>query len=526
MHSKNKSPAVIYARVSDHKQVTQGHGLDSQITRCKEYASHRQYEVESVFTDDITGASAKRPGFEALIRHLSMSQNGNYFVIIDDISRFARDVKTHLELRELIRKAGGILQSPKLEFGDDPDSKFRENILASSAQHFREKNAETTRNRMRARVQSGYWVFKPPIGYMHASVSGHGKLLVRDEPIATIIAHILESFSNGHFETPAEVKRFLEGQPEFMKRVPKTGLTFQRVTDILRKRVYCGYVEKTDWGIPLTKGHHEPLISLETFERIQKRLNGPKKAPVRKDLKKDFPLRGFLQCSGCGYPLTANWSKGKSKSYPYYLCQRSTCPLKGKSYSRDDVESEFQQLLTSLQPKTGLFVAAKHMFSSLWEQRKEQTRKLQSSVTTDLRKTETDMEKTVQRIVECSDDNLVGVYEKHLVDLREKAVRLENKRENLTSRTGTFEDNFELAMGFLSKPYEIWENGNYTWKRIVLRLAFSQRITYCPESGLRTPKASFLFKALEEFASNEEGMVPPHGIIILFLVAPCCVCNV
>ncbi len=37
--------AVIYCRVSSPKQVKEGHGLQSQETRCREYAKHKGYKV-------------------------------------------------------------------------------------------------------------------------------------------------------------------------------------------------------------------------------------------------------------------------------------------------------------------------------------------------------------------------------------------------------------------------------------------------------------------------------------------------
>jgi hypothetical protein len=50
---------------------------------------------------------------------------------------------------------------------------------------------------MRARTLNGYWVFQAPIGYRYARVSGHGNLLVRNEPQATILAEALEGFASG-----------------------------------------------------------------------------------------------------------------------------------------------------------------------------------------------------------------------------------------------------------------------------------------------------------------------------------------
>ncbi len=53
-------------------------------------------------------------------------------------------MQAHLELRAALSKAGGILESPSLEFGEDSDSLLIENLLASVSQHQRQKNGEQT----------------------------------------------------------------------------------------------------------------------------------------------------------------------------------------------------------------------------------------------------------------------------------------------------------------------------------------------------------------------------------------------
>ena len=44
-----------------------------------------------------------------------------------------------------------------------------------------------------------------------------------------------------------------------------------------------------NWDVSVRKGHHEGLISLEAFEKIQKRVKEDARAPARKDLSADFP---------------------------------------------------------------------------------------------------------------------------------------------------------------------------------------------------------------------------------------------
>jgi hypothetical protein len=81
-----------------------------------------------------------------------------------------------------------------------------------------------------------------------------------------------------------------------------------------------------DWGVTLRKGRHEPLISVETYERIQENLRGKAGAPASKDLHEDAPLRGAVVCGNCGTPLTACWPKGElGRRYAYYLCFKRGC---------------------------------------------------------------------------------------------------------------------------------------------------------------------------------------------------------
>jgi DNA invertase Pin-like site-specific DNA recombinase len=164
--------AVIYGRVSSIKQTTVGEGLRSQETRCREFARMKGYEVVAVFSDDVSGSLVERPGMKSMLAFLRKRRASGTVVIIDDISRLARGLQAHIELRQLIENAGGLLQSPSIEFGEDPDSQLVEHLIASVAQHQRQKNAEQTKNRMRSRVMNGYWVFQAPVGYRYAAIKG------------------------------------------------------------------------------------------------------------------------------------------------------------------------------------------------------------------------------------------------------------------------------------------------------------------------------------------------------------------
>ncbi|WP_185960961.1 recombinase zinc ribbon domain-containing protein [Aliiroseovarius halocynthiae] len=76
-------------------------------------------------------------------------------------------------------------------------------------------------------------------------------------------------------------------------------------------------------------------------------------------IRKDFPLRGFATCGDCGSNLRSSWSKGKTKYYPYYLCQSKGCDSYGKSIPRDKIEGAFADVVKTLEPSPNTWCGLK-----------------------------------------------------------------------------------------------------------------------------------------------------------------------
>ena len=506
--------AIIYRRVSSIAQTKRGDGLGSQETRCREYARLRGYEVVACFDDDVTGSIANRPGVKAMLAFLRKHRNEPHVVLIDDISRLARGVEAHWELRRTIIKAGGRLESPSMEFKQDADSRMVENVLAGAAQHQREKNAEQTLNRMRARLLNGYWVFWKPRGYRYEKTGEHGKMLVRDEPVASILQEALEGFASGRFETQVEVKRFLESQPDFPKDLPNGEIRNQRITDFLTQPLYAGYLEAPNWNIDLRKAKHAPLIDLATFERIQERLKEGARAPARKDLKDDFPLRGFITCGDCNKPLTACWSKsstGKKYPYYYYLCFTKGCESYRKSIPRDRVEKDFEALLKSMRPSRPVFEIAAAMFKDAWNQRLAQAKHQAEALKKEVVTLDKQIDGLLTRIIETENKTIIARYEDKIAQLERKKLVATEKSAKGPTKAAAFEDLFERALGFLSNPWNLWTSGDEHQRRLVLRLGFEERIAYLRDKGVSNAKKTLPFNILEELGMRENAMAHPRG---------------
>ena len=509
------SKAVIYCRVSSAAQVKKGDGLGSQETRCRQYAQNKGYEVIKVFKDEgASGGMVGRAGMQEMLQFLKSQKQDQYMVLIDDISRLARGLEAHLQLRTLISGVGAKLASPSIEFGEDSDSILVENLLASVSQHQRQKNAEQTKNRMKARVMNGYWCFNPPVGYQFARVPGHvGKMLVRDEPVASVVQEALEGYASGRFESQSEVKRFLDNSVHFPK--DKNGeVHFQRVTTLLGKVLYAGYLDVSEWNVHCHPAKHEPLISFETYKAIQSRLGEQSNAPARKDLHEEFPLRGFVTCACCHKPMTACFSTGRNQKYPYYLCATKGCDEYRKSTRKEKMEGEFEELLQQLRPAPNLFYMASEMFKDLWEDRKRLVEKEAKSIKAELHKIDHKVDQLMERIVETDTSTVVAAYEKKLRNLEEEKVLFREKIDKCGRPLEPFEDSFRTAMTFLANPCYLWSSDRLEDKRTVLRLVFAQKLPYQRNEGFRTAKEedfSLPFRLLGNLESGRYEMVRPAG---------------
>ncbi|MCB4859948.1 recombinase family protein [Sphingobium sp. PNB] len=511
MTRKSNQKAVIYCRVSTKKQAREGNGLESQEIRCREYAGYRGHQVVQVFSDDMSGSLSGRPGMLAMLAFLKKHRRENIVVIIDDISRLARGIEAHLKLRADIASAGGLLESPSIEFGEDSDSILVEHLLASVSQHQRQKNGEQAKNRMKARLQGGWWVFNAPIGFRYQRSSGGGSILVRDEPVASIIAEGINGYASGRFNSQAEVKRFFESHPEFP--VCRHGfLTNEQVNRILTRPIYASYIESKEWGVSLRKAQHEAIISLETFEKVQERLSGKSIAPARKDVHLDFAMRGFIACGECHHPMTSNYSTGRhGKRFPYYVCRRRGCEKHGKSAPRAKVEGAFEEMLRRLVPSQELFSLLSSLFRKRWDEAEAKVKETRAAMKLEITEIEKKVAHFLDRIVESDSATVIGAYERKVDELeRKKLVMIEK-----TSRCGTvargYDETFRTAFEFLGNPWKLWESGSFEDRRIVQKLVLASHLEYDWSEGVRTPEISLPFKVLGRLNDREKVMAETEG---------------
>ena len=120
------------------------------------------------------------------------------------------------------------------------------------------------------------------------------------------------------------------------------------VHSILRNRLYTGRFE---WNGKLIQGRHEPLVSVELWERVQGVLDG-RFAKKHRRMRHDFAFSGLIACAKCGCSVVGEIKKQR---YVYYHCTGYADKCQGnpvscrRKYVREEVlEAQFTELLGRL----------------------------------------------------------------------------------------------------------------------------------------------------------------------------------
>lgn len=494
--------AVIYCRVSSTRQSTEGHGLDSQEHRCREYAKSKGYEVDDkrIFRDSFTGGGdfMNRPAMSSLLGFLDKNPTTNYVVIFDDLKRLARDTVFHLKLRREFNARGAKVECLNFTFEETPEGQFIETILASHGELERKQNQRQVIQKMKARLEKGYWAFISPAGYRMMKHPVHGQILTRVEPEATIIKEALEGYASGRFENQVDIQNFLQ----LKKFRDKKEINLNGINKFLKQSVlYAGFIEYEKWSVSRRIGHHEPIISSDVLIEIEEKLSGKKRSYSRKDNSVDFPLRGFVLCSECSDPMTASWTtggNGKKAKHPYYHCKNKSCIMKWKSIRRKVIEDEFEAILRSIKPKERTLNLTKEILLDVWNKRISDVDNQRKNNEKEVDNIRAKIRMFLERIGKTQNETLIKTYEQEIEKLTNEEHALEGIIQQIVKGSKLdFGTALEATFAFLKNPYLYWVRDDLKSKHLVLKLVFSDRLVYERGKGFGTANLSLPLRVFE-----------------------------
>ena len=509
------SKAILYCRVSSDRQKVEGHGLDSQEHRCREYAGRKGYEVEAVFKDSFSGGGdyMRRPQLSEMLSYISKNAHKEYVVIFDDLKRLARDTISHWKLREHLNNLGATVESPNFEFKEDDDSAWmHEAINAVFNENERRTNRRQVIQKQKARLESGYWAFGAKKGFKMVKHPVHGMLLTPKEPEAYHLRVALEGLADGSFHRLVDCCRYLVENGFWSGQKPERYI--DKFKDIAIDVIYAGYIEYPQWEVDLRKGHHEPIVSFEVYETNKRRLTAESKGKrIRVDTSSDFPIRGLTVCASCNRPLTAAWSKGRTKKYAYYFCQNTNCDQYRKNIRKENIENDFMELLKKQTLKDSSIKILELAFDSAWQTKMEEAKVSESKTVERIEELEKVITGLTDSVIKSKSETVREVYEKKIEEVAEELQSLKQKpllsQEDLSVPYRTA---LELASGLLKSPYKVWTSLDVFEQQKLFYFIFDERLSYSKTTGYRTDNLSLAKRLFEEFSEENSLDVEMGGV--------------
>jgi hypothetical protein len=142
------------------------------------------------------------------------------------------------------------------------------------------------------------------------------------------------------------------------------------------------------------------------------------------------------------------------------MCHAKSCSRYRKSVRRDVIESAFSELLKRMVPSMKLVELARAMFAEAWKQRGMQTAQMVEGFKRERTRIDKESQRLIDLILGSTSPEVAKAYEQRVSELERQKLFLDEKREYLDKKRGSFEELFELAISFLSRPYDLafWQS--------------------------------------------------------------------
>ncbi len=309
----------LYARKSSESDERQAMSIDSQIKEMLELAEREGLNVTEVRQES---CSAKESGYRPVFRQLLLDIREDKFDGIlawapDRLSRNAGDLGSVVDLMDQNRLQQ--IRTYSQTFSNTPNEKFLLMILCSQAKLENDNKGVNVRRGIRAKCEMGWRPGVAPLGYYNRSFNGIKDIVIdpgRGDTIREMFNLVAHKQYSGRV-----MKRHLDKQ-KFTNRSGRP-VTLSQIYEMLKNPFYHGMFEYPKGT--LYKGSHEPLVSKELFDKVQKQLVAPHKS---KWGAKQFAFKYLMHCGGCGAQVTGEekFKKLKDGSYnrhTYYHCTGS-----------------------------------------------------------------------------------------------------------------------------------------------------------------------------------------------------------
>ncbi len=319
----SKIKYCLYARKSTESDEKQALSIESQVKEMLSIADRDNLEVIDIRRESHSAKkSGQRPVFKEILNDI---RTGRYTGILtwapDRLSRNAGDLGSVVDLMDENKLVE--IRTYGQYFKNSPNEKFLLMILCSQAKLENDNKSINVKRGLRTRCEMGLRPGPAVVGYLNEKRIDKKCEVVIDLERAPIVKQMFEKVAYEKW-SGRKLYHWLKFDLNFKTRSGNKGLTLSNIYLILKNPFYYGVFEYPRKSGNFYTGKHEPVITKELFNEVQKQI---KSQVMRITEDKEFAFTKLMTCGLCGSGITAQekfkkLENGSVRRYVYYGCTK------------------------------------------------------------------------------------------------------------------------------------------------------------------------------------------------------------
>lgn len=351
----NQLKYFMYCRKStEDNQERQAQSIESQQRELDIVVKREGLKVIRRFQEEKSAHTTGRGVFAEMIKGLERGEaNG---ILVWHANRLTRNMTDGAVIVALMDS--GIIKevkTPGRVYSSDSMDKFTIILEFGLSKKDSDDKSDVVKRGLKTKCEKGSMPGLAPLGYLNTpELIGGSRYIKIDPERFDVLKQIWEMMATGQYavsQLHEKLNKEFAFKTRLFKRQGDNAIRIGRLYKMFRDPFYYGEFEYPKGSGSIYSGSHDPMINKETFNAVQRVLDGNTKTRSK---TREFAFTGIMRCKNCNAQITAehkerHYKNGNTGHFIYYRCtRRIDTSCKEKSVPLRDLQPQIEAYVSRI----------------------------------------------------------------------------------------------------------------------------------------------------------------------------------